>query len=216
MTQGFITLVAGFALGAVRGTKFTDIEAMAGNGFVLSLTTLGSAPVMIGLSVLFAWLRPGVQLIEYLGLRISSVRTIFAWVFILGLYILVADLLTIALGKSIVPDFMINAYKTALFPPLLWSAVVIAAPAAEEFFFRGFLLRGLSLSWLGNWGAILVTALVWSTIHVQYDIYQIAWIFFAGILLGWARVKTGSVLLCVLLHGLMNLVALVETIVYLA
>ena len=216
MIQGFITLIAGFVLSAIHGTEFADIESMAGNGFVLALTTLGSAPVMIGLSVLFAWLKPGVQLPEYLGLRMPSVRKTFAWILVLGLYILTADLLTIALGKSIVPDFMVNAYETAIFPPLLWSAVVIAAPAAEEFFFRGFLLKGLSLSWLGNWGAIVAISFVWSAIHVQYEIYQIAWIFFAGILLGWARVKTGSVLVCVLLHGLMNLVALIETIVHLA
>lgn len=216
MTQGFITLVAGFVLSTIKGTEFTDIESMAGNGFVLALTTLGSAPVMIGLSVLFAWLRPAVPLAEYLGLRRPSARVAFAWILGLGLYILAADLLTIALGKSIVPDFMINAYETAIFPPLLWSAVVIAAPAAEEFFFRGFLLKGLSLSRLGNWAAILLTAFVWSSIHVQYEIYQIAWIFFAGILLGWARIKTGSVLLCVILHALINLVALVETIIHLS
>jgi len=39
----------------------------------------------------------------------------------------------------------------------------------EELFFRGFLFRGLSSSFMGPVGAVLVTSALWALIHTQYD-----------------------------------------------
>jgi membrane protease YdiL (CAAX protease family) len=50
---------------------------------------------------------------------------------------------------------------------------------------------------------------------MQYDGYGIASIFAMGLILGAARVKTGSTILAMLLHALANLVAMTETVIYL-
>jgi hypothetical protein len=47
-------------------------------------------------------------------------------------------------------------------------------------------------------------------VHVQYDLYGITIIFLAGLLFGFARWRTGSIYPCVLMHGLMNLVATLQ------
>ena len=84
----------------------------------------------------------------------------------------------------------------------------------EETFFRGFLFRGIQQTWMGNIGAILITALLWASIHMQYDLYQIALIFVHGIVLGCVRVKSNSIVTTMFLHAMMNLVATVEMCVF--
>ena len=71
-------------------------------------------------------------------------------------------------------------------------------------------LSGIASSRLGGVVAVFVTAATWAIIHVQYDAYGITTIFVSGILLGFMRLKTGSLLLCVALHALMNVAATAE------
>jgi len=84
---------------------------------------------------------------------------------------------------------MINIDATARFRPLLWFAIIVMAPLFEESLFRGFLIAGMQRSRIG---AILITL-----IHLQYEAFYLVYIFIGGILLGIARVKTGSLLLCI-------------------
>jgi hypothetical protein len=106
---------------------------------------------------------------------------------------------------------MIETYLTAGSVALLWLAIVVAAPLAEEVLFRGFLFTGFAASPLGAMGTIFLTSLVWAAIHVQYDLYGRFMIFLSGLLLGWARWRTQSVTTPILMHSFMNLVAMLET-----
>jgi len=94
---------------------------------------------------------------------------------------------------------------------VLRGALIVGAPLFEETFFRGFLFKGLEASFLGTVGAILVTALLWASIHVQYEIYEMSQIFVFGLLLGAARVRTGSLLAPFLAHAMANFLATLET-----
>jgi hypothetical protein len=89
-------------------------------------------------------------------------------------------------------------------------AVVAVAPVTEELIFRGFLVSGLRPTRLGASGAVLVSSLAWAAIHGQYDLYGMATIFALGVLLGTARVKTGSVLVPIALHSFSNVISTVE------
>jgi hypothetical protein len=60
---------------------------------------------------------------------------------------------------------------------------------------------------------VLVTAGLWALMHIQYDAYGIATIFCLGVLLGFARARTGSLLVPLALHSVANLVATLETVV---
>jgi membrane protease YdiL (CAAX protease family) len=87
---------------------------------------------------------------------------------------------------------------------------VIIGPVTEEIVFRGFLFRGLSASFLGVAGTLIVTSIAWALLHVQYDWLTVAQIFLIGLLLGWLRWASGSTLLTISLHVLANLVATIE------
>jgi len=105
---------------------------------------------------------------------------------------------------------MSAAYATATPVWTIWVAFVLAAPLFEEIFFRGFLFKGLESSFMGPIGAVFATAGLWAVIHIQYDAYEIATILCLGLLLGAARVFTGSLLVPLGLHAFANLVATTE------
>lgn len=88
--------------------------------------------------------------------------------------------------------------------------IVIAAPIIEEVFFRGFLMTGLSSTFVGSYGAILISSIIWASIHVQYEFHYLVVIFLLGILLGVARLKSGSLFLAIILHSSVNLLSVIE------
>jgi membrane protease YdiL (CAAX protease family) len=205
-------LVVAIALGMFGPGYTIQSATLDFNGLILSLATLVSGPVGIGLCILAAWLRKCAPL-EYLGLRKVSKAHLVLGIACQLIFIVAADGLTWLLGRPIVPEFVREAYETAGWLPLLIVAIVVMAPASEEVFFRGFLFRGLAESWLRPWGAIVFTSLLWALIHLQYDWYGMAQIFVAGLFLGWIRWRTGSITLTILLHALQNLVATIEAVI---
>ena len=94
-------------------------------------------------------------------------------------------------------------------------ALVVAAPVMEELLFRGFLLRGYAASRLGPVGAVLLTSAAWASMHVQYEVFYVVQIFILGCVFGWLRLRSGSTTLTLILHGLVNLTAITQT-VYIA
>jgi len=201
-----VLLVAGAVSSVAKAA-----EALALNGLVLSLVVIGQVPVMVGLTVFLAWIRMPVG--AYLGLRWPTYRETVAGLLALLMLIVGQDLLSWSLGRPIVAEFMLTAYRTAGFLPLLVVALLVAAPVVEEVFFRGFMFKGLTASAVGTVGAILLTSLLWAGIHLQYDLYGKGVIFAVGLFLGAVRWRTGSITLPVLLHGMMNAVATTQTIV---
>jgi membrane protease YdiL (CAAX protease family) len=93
---------------------------------------------------------------------------------------------------------------------LFFLAVVVVGPVAEEVAFRGFLFRGLSVSWFGLAGTLVATSAIWAAMHIQYDWLVTAQIFLIGLVLGWLRWASGSTLLTIVLHVITNFVATVQ------
>jgi membrane protease YdiL (CAAX protease family) len=108
---------------------------------------------------------------------------------------------------------VVDAYKTALESGhvlTLAFALVVIAPLMEELLFRGFLFRGYAASRLGVVGAILLTSVIWASMHIQYEIFYIVQIIVLGCVFGWIRWRSGSTLLTIILHAIVNLTALLQ------
>jgi membrane protease YdiL (CAAX protease family) len=190
-------------------------HSLGSSGMFLAVLACIAAPLVIGLSVLFAKIRKIITVKEYLSLNSIGWFQFLKWSLILLLFTACSDALTSALGIPIVSDFTIKAYKTAYFPPLLGFGLIIATPLYEEIFFRGFMFKGLENSRVGPIGAIVITSLAWSALHIQYDFVIITSIFAGGLLLGWARLKTNSIFVPIVMHALQNLLATIAVIIYL-
>ena len=202
-----------WALGNQLAGRTPSPHEATSNGLLLSMATCVSAPVIVGLSWLFARIRAGQHAAAYLGFRRVPRKVLFRWTIPLLLFIAFSDSLTALLGRPVVPPFMVKAYETAGFMPLLWLSLIVAAPVGEETLFRGFLFEGISHSRLGAAGAVFLGSVLWASIHVQYDAYGIGIIFVCGLFLGYIRLKTQSIYPTIFLHGLMNLIALVEVMI---
>lgn len=201
-TVGLSVLVLGvyslIQFGAVVGWRL----GLADGETLLSLVILAAAPAGTALVVLFARMRRGLAPADYLALRPVRAAEYGKWFLLMwGVHFLTA-LLTTALNRPH-PDYSQAMYRTWAF----YVAAVLLAPVFEELLFRGFMYRGLAGSRAGAAGAVVLTSLAWSLIHVQYDIYWIAMIFVLGLLLGWARHRTGSTLVAIVLHAANNLLA---------
>ncbi len=216
---GLAALLAGqlaalAALAVWYGVSVAGLPDFTGDGPGVTVIILASAPVQALLLAVFAWVK-GASAQDYLGLawpRRSDL--VFGMVAVIGL-IVAGDALSWLLGRNIVTSFQSDIYRTAAAAgslPLLWFAVVVMTPASEELLFRGFLFRGWLHSPRDVWPVIVVTSLLWALMHVQYDWYVIGQVFASGLLLGWLRWASGSTILTILLHGLINFEGMVESV----
>lgn len=196
----------------IKGSAL-PIATIAGSGFYIALITILGGIIGTALIILITRYYQGSSFTEYLGLTRISLKRLGVWLLIAIIYLTLMDTCSYLLKRPIVPEFMNKVVQTARFPWLLYFAFIVAAPVFEELFFRGFLYKGLSNSRLKSIGAILLTSFCWSLLHTQYDRFIVFQIFLGGVLLGFARLKTGSVYVTIGMHALQNLVATIETLV---
>jgi hypothetical protein len=91
---------------------------------------------------------------------------------------------------------------------------VVVAPIGEELVFRGFFYRGLAASRLGITGAILVTSLLWTSLHIDRTWLGLAELFFSGVAYGWLRWRSDSAIPPIALHGVNNVIAVVAHLLF--
>lgn len=187
------------------------IEFTKYSGFILAWCSLVGAVVGVIATVAIVKLKSGSDLTEYLGLTFPGWRQLVQWFVVLILFFGLP--VVSSPGEPISPDYMLRTYSSMHSHWLLWLAFLIAAPAFEEIFFRGFLIQGLSASALQWPGAVAVSAIAWALMHVQYDRRAVTIILLYGLFLGVARVKTGSTIVTMVLHAFLNLVATVQTVI---
>jgi membrane protease YdiL (CAAX protease family) len=218
-TAGFAILafVLGQAMGiaALTMVKNFDPTRIDYDGTAVAVYTLVGNPVEI-ITLVLATRLSGANAFEYLGLDIPRRRDIAIAAAGLMAVILAADGMTLALGKEVVPAFQLELHRTAQAEgtlPWLWLAILVAAPVGEELLFRGFMFRGFVHEPRDALPAILVLALIWSLLHVQYDWFGTAQVFLIGVLFGFVRWRSGSTTLVILLHMLLNLESVVETVI---
>jgi len=88
------------------------------------------------------------------------------------------------------------------------AAIGLAGPAAEEVVFRGLAVGRLRRTRLGARGAVGLASFGWAAVHVQYGPATMAQIAADGLLLGAARVSTGSLYVPIAMHALGNLLSI--------
>ena len=104
------------------------------------------------------------------------------------------------------PEEFIKLMKATPFI-LNFLMVVIGAPIVEELLFRGFLFSQLKTTKLGVNGSIILTSLIWTSIHLQYDLFLLIPIFLLGLFLGYLMHKYNSLYLVIIVHAVHNLQA---------
>lgn len=214
----FTTIQSFVAIGLVFFFHWEGPEGMAGllenvetlihDGRVLSVSLLISFPVMLAGCLFFAHLRRGMSCRDYFSLKpMRKVWWLLLPLFTVGFSLALGWLLQCA-GAPESNEWMLQIAASAREHPSVLIGLVLFAPIAEEFLFRGFLFRGWEESRLGVVGTILFTSVTWALIHGQYDVYGLIFIFALGVVLGVARWKTGSIYAPILIHLVNNAFAM--------
>jgi|GEM_PF-4448671 len=179
------------------------------NGAFLGLFGTVSMLICCPLIYWIVSLYRGQNVRDYLGLRSTGWLTGIAWVLAtLALGPIIGWLLTV-IDVSNTDQFMADleagrkgeVWQTFFF----YFGMGVAFPVVEEFLFRGFILRSARYSMLGRSGSVILTAAIFTALHDQYDIAGLLFIFCLGLLLGAARLQTGSLYVPIAMHVVNNL-----------
>jgi hypothetical protein len=147
---------------------------------------------------------------EILPLKpVSPLLVLVAGITLLGAFIVLAEvdnLLRLVLPP---PRWFSSLFSSLMnfkeYPFGSFFTLVLVAPLTEECLFRGQIMRGF-LSRFSVCKAIVVSSILFGLLHLNP--WQFASAAFGGLLLGWWRVRTGSLWLCFLGHALQNGTAL--------
>lgn len=196
------------AIYAMGGTPPQHLPALVMQGFTLSWAFVLSLPMMLFACAAAVLARRGPSLADYLALKPIPARALAGWILLMGVTVLALSSANDHLGRP-APEFVQAFYQSAGYLPLCWAAVGVCAPLAEELLFRGFLFAGLAASKLGQAGAVAVTSAMFMGLHLgQYDWVDLSQVGLVGVLMGWARARSGSLLPPLAMHVTLNLLAL--------
>ena len=196
------------------GDIVETVRAAAASGLTISLSVIMGLPA--ALAALWLAIRfTSTPFADYLALRWTSWKNFLIGIVGLVAVLVIWEQLSRWVGHEDRPGFMTDVLKSARADGALWLLIIafcVAAPISEEFFARGFLYRGWSETALGPIGAIILSSLVWTGLHLQYDFFFFGEVFTLGLWFGYLRYRSGSTWLTIVLHGLNNLGAVAETI----
>lgn len=220
-TAGWAILTFAIAQGVGAAVVLTWFSSIAPSsvanlrfdGDLVALTTLITNPVQIVLLAAVArWV--GWNPADYLGLTRFTLRDFLTGFVAIVVLVAAFDGAFYLAGLDIVSSFQTEAFTTARAAGWFWPlllAITLVGPAGEEILFRGFLFRGWVVPGMRGAAAVVVITLMWAGLHVQYDWFGIGQVFVTGLLLGWLRWRSGSTLLTIVLHVLVNLESSLET-----
>jgi membrane protease YdiL (CAAX protease family) len=214
MFAGQMLVVGYFVLSRGASADLDLVRTLLGSGVTISMSVIMGLPAVLA-ALWLATQMARVPFADYLALRWTSWSNLLLGLVALAVLVMGWDLLSRALGREITPGFMGEVLKSARADGALWLLVLafcVVAPATEEFFARGFLYRGWSESFLRPVGAVLLSSLVWTAMHLQYDLFFLGEVFSIGLLLGYLRYRSGSTWLTVVVHGINNFAATLQSI----
>jgi uncharacterized protein len=189
------------------------LSSGVGKGYSLALASIVTAIACCGSILAIVRLKRYALVREYLGLKPVAPMTMLKWIGLFGVIEIVTTLILAWIDLPIDNDFIVAIYKEAHPVWMLWLALVVAVPLCEEVVFRGFLLTGFAASFLRPSGAVLVTSGLWTALHTQYDAVGLTVVFSLGLLFGAARLRTGSLLVPLVLHIIENFLATVVAVI---
>ncbi len=144
------------------------------------------------------------------GIQLPRMRTVLLMVAVLAtslsatvVYAVIVDLLGV---EALVPEGVeSDIFFDGAAVLLTFLALAFITPLSEEVFFRGFIFNGL-LARMGPWGAMVVSALVFSAFHLSIAV--VIPIFITGFLFAWLYWRTGSLWAAIGAHAGQNALAL--------
>jgi membrane protease YdiL (CAAX protease family) len=203
-------VAAGILMVIVLGIVFAAAEDISDDGVVAVAlgATLALEVVFLAAAAWFSVRRYSCGW-QALGFR-RAVRggwwlplaVVLAAYFTLGVYFLIVELAGLGelVPESTLPE---DFFDNPAILPLVGVLAILAAPIAEETFFRGFLFAGLRVRW-GTFWAALASGFLFALLH--FNVGSIVPFTAIGMLLAYAYVFSGSLWTSIFAHFAFNAV----------
>ena len=157
---------------------------------------------------------------QFFGIKAINIKDFITTLVSMGIFMAVSELILFISNSS--PMDFLDGLITDESLPLLMFAIVVVAPIYEELVFRGLIFGGLlhhhrakqtSIRLVGfsiaksTLTASLISSLLFTLVHLQYDLLGMTVIFAMALLFCFIRVKYGLVM-AILMHMVNNGVAM--------
>jgi len=188
-------------------------------GLAISVSGLLVYIILIPLTLLFIYVDGSLDRIKEM-LRFGSVKRTL--ILILAIPIVVTIILTLLtiiysvvwigiFGEpSINTDMGTYWESSSIDIALLFLSVAIVTPIVEELMFRGYILDAINRKH-SDWTAIIWSSILFGLLHFLGGAFHIGSALIGGIIYGWIRVRTGSLLPSIACHMVWNMLALIWT-----
>jgi membrane protease YdiL (CAAX protease family) len=202
-----IIIVLGIVFAAVEDiSDDAEIAVVLGASLALEVALLGAAAWFSVRRYSCGWralgFRPAVRGGWWLPLAVAASVVVAAW-FTLGVYFLIVELAGLGemVPESTLPE---DFFDSPAILPLVGVLAILAAPVAEETFFRGFLFSALRVRWGAFWAA-LASGLLFAALH--FSLGSLVPFTVIGMLMAWAYVFSGSLWTAIGAHLAFNSVS---------
>lgn len=179
--------------------RLTDL---AYNGDLVGMESAWSAGICAALVIVLCWRWKRERMRLLLGFRWPRPMQLLTWLVIFAGVAGVIELLASQI-PAFDTDFMERVTASTTNWPLLVLGVVILGPLFEELLLRG-LLFGSLRHIVDEHAGVALSAGVFAVMHMQYSPAIMLLILVMGTVLGYARARTGSIWVPVLLHMMNN------------
>ena len=188
-------------------------------GLAISVSGLLVYIILIPLTLLFIYVDGSLDRIKEM-LRFGSVKRTL--ILILAIPIVVTIILTLLtiiysvvwigiFGEpSINTDMGTYWESSSIDIALLFLSVAIVTPIVEGLMFRGYILDAINRKH-SDWTAIIWSSILFGLLHFLGGAFHIGSALIGGIIYGWIRVRTGSLLPSIACHMVWNMLALIWT-----
>lgn len=214
--QFILGLIAAFGIN-ILGISSSENELILTRPDIIAIIGLIAAIISFPLIKKAAYQSSKSFPFEFLAFRPVH-RTTLAKVFLAGIGFYIFESLA-SYGLSIdTPQFMLDVKSQthSTFDMLmLVLGICIVAPITEEVIFRGLAYARLVQSRVGVTGAVIITSLIFTAIHTQYDFIVLIILSLFSLLLAYVRYKTGNLVYCIVLHMQLNILSTIKLFVFL-
>ena len=215
-----ITFLIAWWLLTIVGTLalwFALYWAGLSDGLAFSISSLVIAIILIPLVLLYIYVDGSLDRIKEM-LKFGSVKRVLILILAIPIVVTIINfVLTVIYGIAWIGIFGEPSTNTDLGTgwesssidiAFLFLSFAIVTPIAEELLFRGYILDSIKRMH-GDWPAIIGSALLFALVH--FNLFGMVPIIMAGVIYGWLRIKTGSLLPSIACHMMWNLMVLVLT-----
>ncbi len=162
------------------------------------------APIGVFAIILIIWRVRNLSFRDDLAVVAPRARDLLLWVVLWIAWMALSELVSNQLG---IEPSEVWADRSVASMAILFVGMVLLAPAGEELVFRGLLYGRVAGTSLGPAGAVVVAAAVFGLLHIRYGWVLVGFVVVDGLWYGVARVKSGSVIVPMVMHTMGNLLA---------